>query len=100
MFQSFIDKSTDEFRRRWQEQSFLQRLFGLAPDLQTNDGLIDGAAGSATFIYPDRSSRYEGVMFRGIELDLAVLDILVSALLCRHATDQPCAGIYNDRLRC
>jgi meckelin len=85
----FIEETDPDYRRVWRERTLVQQLFDLPPDMLTEGLAAAGgvstlspaqggsAAGRLTYMLRDPGYRFERVIFRGIELDLLVWDILV-----------------------
>lgn len=71
---------------------FAQRFFNLPPDLGLEQAVATSTVGSATanttgnvVMYPDDANRFEELMFRGVEIDLMLFEILVRYALFLNA---------------
>lgn len=103
----FIEETDPDYKRVWRQRTLVQQLLDLPPDMLTESlvaGTLStsvgagamvsgggagmgvgvgagaggpGGAGRVTYMMTDKAYRFERVMFRGIELDLLIWDILV-----------------------
>lgn len=81
----FIEETDPDYKRVWRERTLAQQMMDLPPDMLTENIVAaasgtPGAGGRTTYTMLDRGYRFEKVMFRGIELDLLVFNILVFCL--------------------
>jgi len=88
----FVEETDPDYKRVWRNRTLVQQLFDLPPDMLTEAmmggsvaamagmpamGAAAGAGGRVTYLMLDTAYRFERLMFRGMELDLLVWDILV-----------------------
>ena len=87
----FIAETDPRFPRYFRPKSYLQRFLQIPPDmnLEANvQGSSFGAAaqtGGHVIMYADPSLAVEELIFRGVELDLILFDLLVRASACLRA---------------
>ena len=97
---AFIDETDPDYKRVWRERTLLQTAFGLPPDMLT-EALAAGvgggpaaAAGARTaLIMPDRYYRVESLVFRGIEWDLLLWEVLSFCLVDHFVANPALAGL-------
>jgi hypothetical protein len=91
----FVEESDPDFKRVWRDRSVLQSMLDLPPDLAGEAGAVAagaslaGAGGGAgggdaarlTYLYTDAHHRFEGLVFRGVELDLCAFEGLLFCLV-------------------
>jgi len=82
--QGFIDETNPVYPRKWNHRVWYFRVFNIPPEFVT--GSV--AVGDSSRMYGDPNVRWESILFRGVELDLMVFNILVRAVLrvCIHRT--------------
>lgn len=94
---AFVDETDPDYKRVWRERTLLQTLFGLPPDMLTEAlaaGLgAPGTGGRAALIMPDRYYRLESLVFRGIEWDLLLWEIMSFCLVDHFAVNPALAGL-------
>lgn len=100
----FIEETDPDYKRVWRQRTLLQQTLDMPPDMLTEAQAAGATAGSAAvasgggggmggmagaggpvaasggriaYAMTDNSYRFERVLFRGVELDLLVFDMLV-----------------------
>lgn len=96
----FIEETDPDYKRVWRDKTLLQAAFDVPPDMLTEGavasaGMAVGGGGSAggsgtgmgasgsrlTYTYTDHMYRFERLIFRGIELDLLIFEVLLFCLV-------------------
>ncbi|RYG50600.1 hypothetical protein EON66_11665, partial [archaeon] len=78
----FIEETDPDYKRVWRVRTLFQQIMNLPPDI-VSESVMSTSSGAATqasrltYIMPDKRYRFESVMFRGIEYDLLLFDMLV-----------------------
>jgi len=75
---AFIDQTDSHFKREWSERTYLMRVFNTPPDMDAMG--VGGGHGSGALMYADTEARFEQVLFRGVETDLLIFNILTFAV--------------------
>ena len=70
----FIDETDPNFSRRWLHRGWYFRIFSIPPEFVTGSVAVS----ESTRMYGDPNARWESILFRGVELDLMMFNILVS----------------------
>lgn len=97
----FIEETDADYKRVWRERTLWQQIFDMPPDMITEGmmGVATGAAsggpggGRVTYTMLDRGYRFERLIFRGMELDLLIMDILTFCLVYRWSGQPTSAAI-------
>jgi meckelin len=86
----FVEETDPDFKRSWRTRTLLQAAFDFPEDLVsdgsgaqervTMGGTVPGLGGSV-HMYTDPSFKFERLVFRGIELDLALWDALLYCIV-------------------
>lgn len=97
----FLEESDPEFKRVWKERDIAHAALGIPPDMQTlgaaeaagrslggglgargrGDMGGGGSGRGLTHMYTDLRFRFEGLVFRGIELDLLCFEALLFCII-------------------
>jgi meckelin len=78
---AFIEETDPDYKRVWRERTLMQQILDLPPDMVSEALMTIGSAaaagGKVTYVMMDKAYRFERTIFRGIEHDLLIFDILV-----------------------
>jgi len=108
----FIEETDPDYKRVWRDRTLLQAAFDVPPDMLT-EGMVAsasaavtggmGGSGTAsglapsnsrlTYVYTDHLYRFERLIFRGIELDLLIFEILLFCLVDYLVVSPTSAGV-------
>lgn len=72
----FVQQTHPTHKHKWGQRTYLEKVFDTPPQM---DGL-GGAVGGGSLMFPDTEARFESVLFRGVEMDLLIFNMLTFAV--------------------
>lgn len=83
---AFVSETDPDFGRVWRSKTYIQRFLSVPPDMGLEQAMLTSATGAAAnssgnvVMYPDVHRAVEELVFRGVEVDIIVFEMLTWAV--------------------